>query len=346
MKRILMIVLLVSIMVLPVSAMDFTAPSAPNSAMQYMPPNSSSFTEDLLFIVKAALKDLQPQLFEVLGVCANILTIIMITSILGCIAVKQNKVLNFVAVIAISALMFRSTDSMIEFGKQTVVELAEYGKLLLPVLTGALAAQGGTATSAALYAGTAMFTSLLSSIISSFMIPMVYIYVCLSIANSAIGEAVLSQIRDFIKWLLTWSLKIVIYVFTGYMAVTGVISGTVDASAIKATKLTLSGAVPVVGSILSDASETILVSAGIMKNSVGVYGLLAISAILIGPFIKIGTQYILLKGTGTISCVIGSKGLAEIIDHFSSAMGFILAMTGTVSLLLMISVVCFMKGVA
>ena len=128
------------------------------------------------------------------------------------------------------------------------------------------------------------------------------------------------------------------------MSITGVISGSVDASAIKAAKLTLSGVVPVVGGILSDASETILVSAGIMKNSVGVYGLMALCAILIGPFLRIGVQYLLLKAIGLVSGIVATKESSQLINDVTGGMGFILAMTGTSCLLLMIAIVCFMKG--
>ena len=123
------------------------------------------------------------------------------------------------------------------------------------------------------------------------------------------------------------------------------VSGGTDAAALKAAKLTISGFVPVVGGILSDASEAVLVGAGIVKNAAGIYGVLAVMALFIGPFIKIGTHYLLLKATGTIGAIIGTKNSVSVIDLFSTAMGLILAMTGSVCLLLLISTVCFIKGV-
>ena len=128
------------------------------------------------------------------------------------------------------------------------------------------------------------------------------------------------------------------------MTITGVISGTADQAALKATKLTISGMVPVVGGILSDASETILISAGAVKSAVGVSGLLALIAIAIGPFLRIGVQYLLLKITASVCGVFGSKRITGLISDIAGAMGLILAMTGTVCLLLMISMVCFLKG--
>ena len=108
---------------------------------------------------------------------------------------------------------------MIQLGIQTVSELSQYGKLLIPVLTGALAAQGGVTSSTSLYAITVFFVSVLTTLIVKLTVPMIYIYVCLSLLNNAVGDELLLNLRNFLKWLITWSLKIVLYVFTGFLVV-------------------------------------------------------------------------------------------------------------------------------
>jgi len=144
---------------------------------------------------------------------------------------------------------------------------------------------------------------------------------------------------------MTWCLKTILYVFTGYIGITGVISGTTDAATLKVAKMTISGAVPVVGGILSDASEAVLVSAGLVKNAAGIYGMLAVAAVWIRPFVKIGAHYLLLKGTAGFCGIFGSKKTTDLISDFSSAMGLLLGMTGSVCLMLVISTACYMKGV-
>ena len=155
----------------------------------------------------------------------------------------------------------------------------------------------------------------------------------------------LKKVKDFIKWLMTWGLKIVLYIFTGYIGITGVVSGATDAAAVKAAKLTLTGMVPVVGGILSDASEAVLVGAGIMKNAAGIYGMLAIIAIVLTPFMRIGVQYLLLKLAAAVCSAFECKTATELIDSFSGAMGLLLGMTGAMCVMLLVSVACFMKGV-
>jgi stage III sporulation protein AE len=160
-----------------------------------------------------------------------------------------------------------------------------------------------------------------------------------------LGSDPLGKIRDFIKWIMTWGLKIILYFFTGYIGITGVVSGSADAAAIKAAKLTISGMVPVVGGILSDASEAVLVGAGVVKNGAGIYGMMAVLAIVIGPFLRIGIQYLLLKATAAVCGLFGTKSITALVQDFTTAMGLLLAMTGSSCLLLLISAVCFMKGV-
>ena len=74
--------------------------------------------------------------------------------------------------------------------------------------------------------------------------------------------------------------------------------------------------------------------------------MLAILAVCFEPFALIGIQYLLLKLTAAICSVFATKQATELISDFSDAMGMLLAITGTICLMLLICTVCFMKGVS
>lgn len=344
MKKLIIVIFLLIVTATPVCASDMEAPEAPDSAQEYIQGNTESFADGLWYIFKQAVAHFQPSLAEAAHIAVTSIAVILLSAILRGFSGSSKQVVDLVATLCIASALVSSTNSMIHLGIATVEELSEYGKLLLPIMTAALAAQGGITASTSLYAGTAIFNTVLTVAIAKIIVPMVYIYMVLCIGYSAIGEDLLKTLRDFIKWLITWSIKITLYIFTGYLSITGVISGTTDAATLKATKLAMSGAVPVVGNIISDASETVLVSAGIVKNSAGIYGLLAIIAIWVGPFVKIGVQYLLLKLVSAICTTIGSKTTVGLINDFASIMGLLVAMTGTVCLLLFVSTVCYLKG--
>ena len=346
MRRLLIILAVIILFVQPVSAVDYTAPEAPESAQRYMPPDTQSFGDGLWFVVKNALKDLQPGISEAAKTCLCVVAAAMLLSVVRNFTGISKQLVGLVGALSMGILLFRSSASMIGLGTQTVEQMSDYGKLLIPTLTAATAANGTPATSAALYTGTVIFSSVLSTLIARLVVPLIYIFMALSVADCASGENTFQSLKDLVKWLSTWTVKTVLYVFTGYMSITGVISGSVDATAVKAAKLTISGAVPVVGGVISDASETILLSAGIMKNSAGIYGAVAIIAMCIGPFFRIGIHYLLLKLTAAVCGVFGDKASDGLLKSITTAMGLVMAMTGTVCLLLLISIVCFVRSVA
>lgn len=345
MRKGIILFILIYMLVIPVNAMDITAPRAPEEAEDFMPAETETFGEGLWEVIKNGISHTMPELHEAFGVGLTLIVITLLLSVVGTMSERYKTVPEFAAALSVTLVLLSGTKSMINLGVETVTALSDYGKLLLPVMTAALAAQGGGVTSAALYTGSAIFNSLLSSAAVKIMIPMIYIFLTLSIANCAVQEQIFSKLRDFVKWLMSWSMKIALYLFTGYISITGIVSGTADASALKVTKLAISGMVPVVGGILSEASESVLVGAGVLKSAAGVYGLLAFIAIWISPFLKIGAQYIILKATAAMCAGFGPKRISELIQSFSAAMGILLAITGTVCIMLMISTVCFMKGV-
>ncbi len=345
MKKLLFILITVWALVIPVSAAEFTPPAVPDSGLEYMPQDTESFADGLWFVIRSGLNTLQPAIGQACRTSLSVIAVNLLVSLVSHFSGVAKKAAQLVGTVACAVVLFQPTNSLIQLGTDTVRQISEYGKLLLPVMTAAVAAQGAVTLSATLYAGTMAFIAILTTAISKLLIPLAYIHLCLCVSVAAIGDEALKNLRNASKWTMTWGLKIILYVFTGYIAVTGVVSGATDAAALRAAKLTISGVVPVVGSILSDASEAVLVSAGVMKNAVGVYGLLAVAALWIEPFLRIGVQYLLLKVTGGVCSAVGTKNTAELVQDFSGAMGYILAMTGTVCLLILISTVCLMKGV-
>ncbi len=309
-----------------------------------MPSATDDFSAGLFQVFRDGVSHILPDVREASKVCLGLLAAVLLTGIVGSIHGSSASTTDLVGTAAISMLLLQSTGSMINLAVNTVTEIGEYGKLLLPVMTTAMAAQGAITASAAICSGTMLFSTILTNLVMKALIPMTYIYLALSIASGVVAQDMLKKIRDLIKWIQTWVLKTILYVFTGFIGITGVVSGTTDATAMKVAKVTISNAVPVVGGIISDASEAVLTGAQTVKNAAGIYGMFAIIAVWIHPFLKIGVQYLMLKGTAALSQVIGSKKGTDVIADFSSTMGFLLGMTGSVTLMMIISTTCFLKG--
>lgn len=328
------------------SAAEFAPPEVPVVAAEMMPQKTENFGDALQELLQNSMELILPEVRSAKGICSGILFACMLCSLVSSITEQSKAVVSVAGAVSIAAMMLQNTNAMIRYASETVRDICEYGKLLCPVMTSALAAQGGITTSAVLYTGTTIFITVLNNFVSRFLVPMIYVFLTFSIGHSAVGEELLTKIADAIKRLLSWLLKTLLIVFTTYMSITGVVSGTTDAAAAKATKVTISSIVPVVGGILSDASESVLVSIGIIKNAAGIYGILAVLAICMEPFIRIGIQFLMLKLSAMLCSVFGNKQINAMVEDFSTAMGLLLAMVATGCLLVLISTVCFLKGIS
>ncbi len=247
--------------------------------------------------------------------------------------------------LAVVLLAAGDISSMIGLGTETIHTMDDFSKTLLPVLSMACAASGHITASAVREVATTFFADILITCIDRLLVPLVYIYIGAITANAVLHSHSLKNIAKGIKKFITWALTLLLTVFTMYLTLSGVVSGAADAAAVKVAKVAISGAVPVVGGIMSDAASAILVGASMLKNTIGVFGTLAVFALCITPFLQIGMQYLLYKVTAFFAEIVDETGLSEFIGEIGGAFGMILGMTGACALLLIISMVTSISAV-
>lgn len=327
--------------------MEFEPPPPPDSSVELLPGSADSFGESLWSVVIEGANYLAPSLSEAAGCCLRVFAVVLLTAMAAqFLSGISAGALELGSTVAVAALLLEPSSSLLELGMQTVRELQEYGNLLVGVLASALAARGGVTVSAALYAGTAVFHGVLGAAVSSVFMPMLWMFLALAVADGALGDKLLSRLKALLKWMMEWSLKLTLYLFTGYMTITGVISGTADAAAAKAARIAISGAVPVVGGILADAADAVLLSASALGSGAGVWGILTVIACFCVPALRLGCQYLLLKITAAAGGALGGLRCVSLAEDFAGALGLQLALVSTQTVLLLISTVCFLRGMA
>ena len=323
---------------------EWTAPPVTGDAAALLPPESGGFGADVWYVLRTALQQALPQLRQCAGLCLCVVAVMLLLSVIRSFSGTGKAAAELAGVVLLSTLLLGQARQVIAQGAESVAKLSDYVKLLLPPLAATLAAQGGTTSSGALYTVTAALSAIAGAAVERLLVPMVYVFLVLAVIAAACGEETLSRLRQLMKKAAGTVLKTMLWGYTAFLSLTGIITGTADQAAVKAAKLTMSGAMPVVGGILSDASETILVGAGMVKNSVGIYGLVAVVAICAGPVVGMGLQYALVKATAALCAVFAGKQQVTLMEDFAAAMGLLLAMTATLGLLLMVSILCFLKG--
>ena len=230
----------------------------------------------------------------------------------------------YCGVLAIAALATGDLRALIGLGAETVDELGTLSRLLLPTLSAAMAAGGLVSTASVWQVTTLMACDALSAAVSRLLLPLVYCYIAASAAGAVLGESRLDLLADGLKKLVSAGLKLAVVAFTGYLAVAGVLTGTADRTAVKAAKVVISGAIPVVGGVLSDAAESVL-------------GVFAIGAVCLTPLLRLGVQFLLYKLAAFASGLMGTKALGDFLDRLGEAFALVFAMTAACALVLLVA---------
>lgn len=304
----------------------------------------TDLSASILRLLGTAIKSLSGSVRSGLLSAGGMLAAVLLASLLDTEA-QHKRAVQLAAVLAIAGFGAGSVQSMLTLANDTVQQMREYSLLLLPGLSTLSVVSGGAATGAAVYTGSVVFFDVLLRLASGLVLPLVWLCAATGAANAAIGEGRLEAFSELLARLAGGILKWTGYLFTGYLAISGVLGGTTDAIRLRTAKAALSNAVPLVGGILSDASEALLSAAALLKNAVGVYGMLATLAICLAPFLRIAVQYGLLKGAEALSGLFAQPSLTGLIGRLAEAMRLLLALIGTFCMAALLSAVLLIKAV-
>ena len=241
--------------------------------------------------------------------------------------------------LGVTAVAVADVNSLLGMGTGAISNMASFSNVLLPTVAALTAATGAITGAAARQLAAALFSDLLVNLINGLLVPLLYGYIAASAAQAAVEADGLKRLADLLKWAVTTVLTVVMMVFVGYLTASGVVAGTADAATVKAAKFAISGAIPVVGGILSDAAETMLASAGVLKGTVGVFGMLTILGICLVPLLELSVHYLAYKLTAALASAVGEGPVCTLVDRLGSAFGLVLGMTGACCLLLLITLV-------
>lgn len=284
-----------------------------------------------------------------LGGLVGLLLVLVLCGVAETMFFGQKGGLSYVTMAGAAAVVLVSAGDLgqlMGLGRSTVTELDQFSKVLLPTMAAATASMGLVGTASVRQMATVFFCDVLLTLIDRLILPLIDLYIAALAAGSMLGDKRLDAIAGAVKKVVTWTLSGLVLLFTLYLSVAGTVAGTADSAAVKVVQKAIAGAVPVVGSIVSGAADTVLAGAGVLKNSIGVFGVLAVLATCVLPFLRIAVQYLLYKAAAFAAATVSAEPLVKLIDGLGEAFGLLLGTVGSCALVLLVSLLSSLMVVA
>ena len=304
--------------------------------------------EALSGLLAKGRKQMGTYLTEALRPVSGILAVSILCSFGDALTPKKNAMnyLNLAGCLSVAMICVGDVKSLVSMGRETMQTLTDFAAVLLPTLTSAAAFAGAYSSSAAKYAASALFLHILMTAANTLVFPLITAYLAAVFANAVLGGGALSAAVRLLKWASRFTLTALVTVFTFYLGISGLAASGADALATKAVKTVVSAALPVVGSIISDASESLVAGAGLIRSSIGIFGFLTVLAVCFAPFLRLGLRYVAFKGAAAVSAVADGGRLSGLIEGVGTAFGMVLALVGSEAVFLYLSILSLLKAVS
>ena len=258
---------------------------------------------------------------------------------------KQSEYIQIAGCASASCLLADGMNSMVGKAANALTSLSDYAKAALPAIYSAAAAGGAPSSASARYAVSCLALDLMMSASQRLLLPLLYAAIALAVCGSIIDNPLLrSMLRLSIK-LSTILLTGLTVVFSGFLTITGIVTGSADEATVKAAKTLMSAAIPVVGKILSDAASSVISAAAVVRNTAGAFGLVSVCALCTAPFAACGVRRLLLSLTAAATEMTGLDRLSRLLGEFSTLMGLMLGLVASYGLMLFVSIVSAIRTV-
>jgi len=252
---------------------------------------------------------------------------------------------SLLGVLAVSAAALGSGRAFIGLGADTLREMETFSRILFPTLATAGVASGAFTSAAVKYAGTVLFLDVLMTVSSRVILPVIYAYMAAAIGSAAMGGGGLKGAVRLLKWAAGGLITVIMMAFVTYITVVGLVSASTDVMATRLARTTISTALPVVGGIIADAAGTVVAGAALVRNAMGVMGLLAVLAICLLPILQLGAHYLLFKAAAAVSASVTDPKIGELIEDLGAAFGMVMGLVGAGAMMIFFSILSMMRAV-
>ena len=278
----------------------------------------------------------------------NVLIIIIIHSVMKEIIENLGnnssaKIAYFVQYLMIVTLVTQSFVSVLNITKEAIDNLSNFMNLLIPLLTTLILTTGCISISNIFQPTLIFLSSMLGNFFNNFLMPVLLMSITFSIISNISDKVQLDKLSKFFKSSIVWMLGILLTIFTCLISVEGTLSSSVDALTAKTTKAAVSNFIPVVGKILGDTTETIIGCSNILKNAVGIIGLIIIVGIVLIPLLKILTLWVTFCLTSAICEIIADNKIVKLTSQIADSYRILLAILFSVSVMFFIAITLVLK---
>ena len=220
---------------------------------------------------------------------------------------------------------------------ETVQQVTVFLTAYVPVY-GAVLFAGGRAVSAASYQTTLLAAvQLLLWLVRGAVFPLLLVSLALGCVGSVSEGFCLDRLSAAFHKTILWMLGLFSTLFSGLLSIQQMVAVSGDTLSGRVVKFSLSSFVPVVGGVLSEAYNTVVGCGGLLRSTVGAFGVLSVVLVVLPPLLSCVCWNVGLQLAGGTAALFGLAPLDTLCRTAAGAVKVLIAVLAVFALLMILS---------
>ncbi|MFK7697197.1 stage III sporulation protein AE [Paenibacillus sp. HJGM_3] len=256
-------------------------------------------------------------------------------------AFERNTVSKIAYAISYMVLLLLAVNSFnvaIGYAKNAIESMIHFMVAVIPLLLALLASMGNVVTVTVMHPLIIFMIHTIGTLIYTIVFPLLFFSTLLHIVSSVNDKYKVTNLANLLRNVSVGLLGVVVTVFLGVISVQGGTGAVTDGVTLRTAKYITGNFVPVVGRMFSDASDTVIGASLLVKNAVGIAGVVIIVFLCAFPALKILTLALIYNVAGAALQPLGSNPIVSCLQTIGKSLVYVFAALAAVGLMFFLAI--------
>ena len=227
---------------------------------------------------------------------------------------------HYACYLALAALMAQDLGEHMALCQESMGRMSQAMQNLFPLLLTLLAAVGGTASAAFFQPAVVAASGFMTALITHVTLPLTTAAALMTLLSHLGQRISVSRLGNLLQKAAAWTLGVSFTVFIGVTMIQGLGTAAVDGISIRTAKFAIDNFVPFVGGMFADTVDTLVGCSLLIKNALGVTGLILLAGILAGPMTQTLGAALMYQMCAALLQPVAESRLLKCMADFSRVM--------------------------
>ncbi len=234
-------------------------------------------------------------------------------------------IVHFACFALIVMILFSVTKQVIQVSIDAISSIKSQMELTFPILLTLMASIGSGVSVGIFQPLVAILSGGMITVFQSIILPLFIFSVVFSVVGNLSDNIKLNKFCDIFNSVFKTLIGFIFTLFTAFLAIQGISAGSYDGLSVKTAKFAIKSYIPFLGGYLSDGLSLIITSSVLVKNAVGMAGLLLLLATVLKPLTIIISLKLCLTILSGVLQPVADKRICDFTGSLAKSLNMLIA---------------------